>query len=136
MASILCLGLLGLSLASADRNACGKPEFRKFPYCDHKLSTKARVEDFVGRMTLAEKIQILGNGQQQGVPRLGMDMIYYGEGLHGVFCGCATNPSDGSSGCATAFPNPTSLGASFNRTLWYKIGRVIGTGDSSFCTLG
>lgn len=104
---------------------CTTYPFSHYPYCDSSLSVDERVKDLLARMTLAEKIDITASNQH-GVPRLGIRNIIYGEGLHGVFAGCAEPASNSSTGCPTDFPNPTALASSFDRDLWRKIGFTIG----------
>jgi xylan 1,4-beta-xylosidase len=106
-------------------NTCHEYPYSHYPYCDSTLSIPERVKDLLSRMTIEEKISMTATGNS-GVPRLGVGSIDYSEGLHGVFAGCVPPGSPDSTGCATAFPNPTGLAASFDRDLWRKIGFTIG----------
>lgn len=106
-------------------NTCGTEPSQSLPFCRKSLPLSDRVDDLIGRLNLSEKIAIMSNSNN-GVPRLNIQKIEYSEGLHGVFAGCAAKPAPGSTGCPTSFPNPTGMGASFNRTLWRAVANVIG----------
>jgi beta-glucosidase-like glycosyl hydrolase len=56
-------------------------------------------------------------------------MNRWNEALHGVQNGCAdpTTPSDKAKHCPTSFPAAISTAASINRTLFYMIGKTVGT---------
>jgi beta-glucosidase-like glycosyl hydrolase len=50
-----------------------------------------------------------------------------GNCIHGVQSRCAPLNADGTNGrCPTSFPNPNTLGATFNKTIWKAMGKVIG----------
>ncbi len=115
---------------------CDQPPFSSYPFCDTALPTAARVADAVSRMTLQEKIVTMTgafgspfvgcDGGGGGVPSLGVDsMPNHSECLHGVASGCTA--WNGTVLCPTLFPNGQLLGAAFNRTLWKRVGAVIGT---------
>lgn len=95
-----------------------------FAYCDSSLPYPARVKDLVGRMTLAEKILQLGD-RAQGVGRIGLPKYgWWSEALHGIaVTGHATYFGDVVP-AATSFPNVILAAASFNESLWKKIGQV------------
>ena len=114
---------------------CDKQPWAAFPMCDETLGLEARVTDMLSRMPLKEKIDAMygafgspfvecdGNG---GIPSLGLNggMPNFSECLHGVAFGCTK--VNGTEICPTLFPNGQLLGASFNRTLFRNVGRVIG----------
>lgn len=88
-----------------------------FPFQDPTAPVALRVEDLIGRLTTAEKIDQLGM-DTQGVPRLGIPRYqWWNEALHGV----ARN------GIATVFPQAIALAATWNPELHYRIAEVIST---------
>ena len=99
------------------------------PYCSPALPAAARAADLLQRMAPVEKAAMLA-ASNNGVPRLGVPPLRYGEALHGVLsgCGAAAPPAGGfaSTGCPTSFPTALALGASFNRSLWRAVGEAIG----------
>jgi beta-glucosidase-like glycosyl hydrolase len=115
--------------------ACTSAPWASFPFCDSTLPTAARIEDALSRMPLHEKINAMyrdfgspfvtcaGN---TGIPSLGINggLPNYSECLHGVASGCTT--VNGTKLCPTLFPNGALLGATWNRTLFAAVGRVIG----------
>ena len=121
----------GLCLDAGTAASCAEPPLAGLPYCDAALPTEARVADLVPRLQPVEAAALL-SVSNNGVPRLGIPPLRFGEALHGVVSGCgapSTNPDTGytSSGCPTSFPTGLALGATFNRSLWALVGRAIGT---------
>ncbi|RRT80906.1 hypothetical protein B296_00007742 [Ensete ventricosum] len=104
-----------------------------FAYCDSSLPYPARVKDLVGRMTLVEKILQLGD-RGQGVGRIGLPKYgWWSEALHGIaVTGHATYFGDVVP-AATSFPNVILSAASFNESVWKKIGQV--AVHLTFCVL-
>ena len=94
-------------------------------FCDSSQPAAARVKDLISRMDLGEKTLVL-NGDNPGVPRLGVPPFSGGDSLHGVG-GCGASSGNGSTGCGTSFPHALALAATFNRTLWRMVGDAIGT---------
>ena len=81
-------------------------------------SLKDRVNDAVGRMTLAEKVGNLDTGAN-AIPSLGLSAYnWWSEASTGVASGRNTQ--------TTKFAFPITTGMSFNRTLWQLTGRQIG----------
>jgi len=77
---------------------------------------KARADDLIRRMSLAEKVAQLKNAAP-AIPRLGLPSYdYWNEALHGV----ANN------GAATVFPQAIGGAASWNPVLFREEGRIIG----------
>jgi beta-glucosidase len=77
---------------------------------------KARADDLIRRMSLAEKVAQLKNAAP-AIPRLGLPAYdYWNEALHGV----ANN------GAATVFPQAIGGAASWNPALFREEGRIIG----------
>ena len=111
---------------------CMLPETKSFAFCDVSKSTQERVKDLLGRLTLKEKIGLLGatpgSGNDcalidAGVPRLGiLPYAYLVEVTDGVTSRCLDGHDHK---CSTNFASAAMLAASFNRTLWYTKGTVI-----------
>jgi beta-glucosidase len=69
----------GFAQSSVQGTAASKP-----PYLDYTLPVDVRVNDLVSRLTLDEKISLLGE-TEPAIPRLGIGKYHYGnEALHGV----------------------------------------------------
>ena len=80
---------------------------------------KARADDLIRRMSLAEKVGQLQGGMSgaPGIQRLGLPGYnYWNEALHGV----ANN------GIATVFPEPVGMASTFNPELLHQAGHVVG----------
>ncbi|KAG0469715.1 hypothetical protein HPP92_016415 [Vanilla planifolia] len=105
-------------------------------YCDRSLSYADRVADLIGRMTLDEKIAQLGD-QALGAPRIGLPKYnWWSEILHGVsWVGHGTYFGDIVPG-ATSFPTVILSAASFNQSMWKKIGQVASTEARAMYNLG
>ncbi|MEO6996150.1 MAG: glycoside hydrolase family 3 C-terminal domain-containing protein, partial [Lacunisphaera sp.] len=83
---------------------------------DPSRPLRARADDLIRRMALAEKVSQLKNAAP-AIPRLGLPAYdYWNEALHGV----ANN------GFATVFPEPVGAAASWNPELFHREGNVIG----------
>jgi beta-glucosidase len=93
------------------------PEITEPPiWRDASKPLKARADDLIRRMSLAEKVAQLQNGAP-GIPRLDLPAYnYWNEALHGV----ANN------GNATVFPEPVGAASSWNPELFHQEGNVIG----------
>lgn len=86
-------------------------------YKNSKLPIDARVKDLVSRLTLEEKINLLGY-QSKAVPRLGIPAYnWWNEALHGV----------ARAGEATIFPQAIGMAATFNDDLLKQVSNVIST---------
>jgi beta-glucosidase len=89
----------------------------KLLYKDATLPVDVRVKDLVSRLTLQEKVSLLGY-QSQAVPRLGIPAYnWWNEALHGV----------ARAGDATVFPQAIALAATFNDSLAKAESDVIST---------
>lgn len=99
---------------------------KEMPFCDASLPIPARVKDLISRLTLDEKMGLLGpdvkrkplidacSFMDSGVPRLGIPRYtHLVEDNSGAGGTCIAKHK-----CPTNFPGPTGLAASFNRTLW------------------
>ena len=86
-------------------------------YKDANAPIDTRVSDLVGRMTLLEKIELVGGNSFSTKPnaRLGIPELKMTDGPVGVRWGQGT----------TAFPAGVSMGASFNRKLVYDMAEAM-----------
>lgn len=86
-------------------------------YKDAGQSIDTRVKDLVSRLTLDEKVSLLGYNSK-AVPRLGIPAYnWWNEGLHGV----------ARAGIATIFPQAIGMAATFNDDLLKEVSTVIST---------
>eukprot|EP00051_Salpingoeca_urceolata_P028265 m.485929 g.485929 ORF g.485929 m.485929 type:complete len:823 (-) comp24071_c0_seq1:75-2543(-) len=140
----LCSAVVLLALALADAKtvpatnktvetrAC-QPPHDTYPFCNHKLSITDRVNNLISLLEVDEKPLFLtareGGGGSPGpgpaVPRLGVPEYDWGVNcIHGVQTSCID--VDGTVYCPTSFPNPVNYGYTFNTSLFYELGSVIG----------
>ena len=115
--AVWCLG------AAPPPRACAPPH-DSYPFCDATLPKEERVNDLIQRLQLHEKPRLLVARQSpdSNISRLGIPEYDWGTNcVHGVQSRCAPGGP-----CATSFPNPNALGATFNRTLWKQMGRTMG----------
>ena len=86
-------------------------------YKDMSKPLDERVHDLVSRLTLEEKVSLLGYNSKP-VPRLGIPAYnWWNEGLHGV----------ARAGEATIFPQAIGMAATFNDSLVKQVSTVIST---------
>lgn len=126
----LLLSLLLILPTTPQNNfACDQrsPETSQYPFCNITLSYEDRAKDLVSRLTLQEKVQQLVN-HAAGVSRLGIPPYeWWSEALHGVSdVGFGVRFNATVPG-ATSFPAVILSAASFNETLWLKMGQVVST---------
>jgi len=88
------------------------------PYQDPKTPVEDRVADLLGRMTLQEKITLLGGGGMatKPIPRLGIPAFKMSDGPMGTRC----------YGPSTAYPNGVILAATWDVDHALKVGQSIG----------
>jgi beta-glucosidase len=85
------------------------------PFRDTHRSRPARVDDLVHRLTIPEKIGLLGM-DSAAVPRLGVPAYHWwSEGLHGI----------ARDGVATVFPQAIGLAATWDQTLHHQVAGII-----------
>ena len=83
---------------------------------DPSKALNKRINDLIGRLSLAEKVAQLQN-DAPAIPRIGLPAYnYWNEALHGV----ANN------GNATVFPEPVGMASTWNPELLHQEGTVIG----------
>lgn len=86
-------------------------------YMDSSLPVAKRVDDLVGRMTLAEKVSQMQN-HAVAIPRLDVPAYdWWSEGLHGI----------ARSGYATVFPQAIGLAATWDTPLMDEVATTIST---------
>ena len=105
------------------------PPHDKYAFCDSSLPMPHRVDDLIQRLTLDEKpfLLVARESPLGSIPRLGIpEYDWGGNCIHGVQSRCGYG-SDGSERCPTSFPDPNFLGATFNTSVWRRMGEVIGT---------
>lgn len=132
--------LLSARPAIAQPHACDNktdPNLSNYPFCNTSLTYSERAKDLVSRLTLQEKVQQLVN-TASGIPRLGVPAYeWWSEALHGV-----SNTGPGVHFNATTVPGATSFpavilsAASFNASLWYKLGQVVSTEARAMYNVG
>jgi beta-glucosidase len=85
------------------------------PFYDPKLPLEKRIDDLVLRLSLEEKVSLMGM-DSRAIPRLGIASYrWWNEALHGL-----------ANGTATVFPNPTGLAAAWDVNLHYQMATAIG----------
>ncbi|KAH6766468.1 beta-xylosidase 2 [Perilla frutescens var. hirtella] len=98
---------------------------KTLPFCRPDLRAEERVKDLIGRLTLQEKVRLLGNNAA-AVPRLGIKGYeWWSEALHGVSNVGPGTRFGGAFPGATSFPQVINTAASFNASLWEEIGKVV-----------
>ncbi|CAH8328818.1 unnamed protein product [Eruca vesicaria subsp. sativa] len=126
----LLIASLVSSLCESQKNfACDRndPATAKYGFCKASLSYEARAKDLVSRLSLKEKVQQLVN-KATGVPRLGVPPYeWWSEALHGVSNVGPGVRFNGTVPGATSFPAVILTAASFNTSLWLKMGEAVST---------
>jgi beta-glucosidase len=103
----------------------------EFPFRDSKLPMEERIADLLGRLTVDEKISLMGGSPR--IPRLGLKFSGQVEGLHGLALG---GPGHWEGRDAekhykqplptTTFPQERGLGNTWDTDLLQKIGALEG----------
>jgi beta-glucosidase len=106
------VAVISLLFASAASQAQQTPFYK-----DASQSIETRVKDLLSKLTLEEKISLLGY-QSQAIPRLGIPAYnWWNEALHGV----------ARAGEATIFPQAIGMSATFNDDLLKQVSTAIST---------
>lgn len=118
---LVTLVLIIASLPASCRAATTTSKFqgnRVAVYMNPKYSISKRVDDLLGRMTLKEKIELIGGNEfsTKPIPRLGIPALKMSDGALGVR---RWGPS-------TDFPCGTDLAATWDTTLISRVGKSIG----------
>ncbi|KAH9608566.1 hypothetical protein KSS87_004104, partial [Heliosperma pusillum] len=125
------------------------PDTKSYAFCNPQLPINQRAEDIVIRLSLDEKVAQLTNSAPP-IPRLGVPAYeWWSESLHGVsrhgrgFRFNATVDANGTFHygtvdvtAATMFPQIILTASSFDRQLWYRIARAIGTEARAMYNVG
>ena len=135
----MLVAILGLNVPSAPvLHGCLAANTTGLPFCNTALSFSVRAVDLRQRLTLSEKLCLLNASPNNhktdncsgAVPRLGLPAYNWAiEDLHGAGTEClsSTNANGTTSWhCPTIFPTLNVLAASFNDSLWQRVGEVIG----------
>ncbi|HEY0450345.1 glycoside hydrolase family 3 protein [Actinophytocola sp.] len=120
----LLAALLATALAAPAQAAPG------YPFRDPRLPLEKRIDDLLGRLTLAEKISLL-HQYQPAIPRLGIGRFKTGtEALHGLAWSTDVHstPDPGAvrTATATVFPQALGLGSTWDPKLVEQVGAVVG----------
>lgn len=91
---------------------------------DPAINKEQRLDDLIARMTLDEKVDVLGNNTQ--VPRLGIQASGSVEGLHGIVLGGPTY-GDRANTPTTGFPQAYGLGETWDTDLIHRVATYIST---------
>lgn len=91
---------------------------------DPAVNEEQRLDDLIARMTLDEKVDVLGNNTQ--VPRLGIQASGSVEGLHGIVLGGPTY-GDRANTPTTGFPQAYGLGETWDTDLLHRVATYIST---------
>ena len=112
---VLITGLARMAAAQAD-----------YPFRDPKLGDDQRIADLLGRLTLEEKLTLLGDHPK--IPRLGIVFSGQVEGLHGLALGGPGGWGGGGKQPlpTTTFPQEKGLGATWDPDLLKKIATLEG----------
>ncbi|PWZ39191.1 putative beta-D-xylosidase 7 [Zea mays] len=136
--ALLLLALsFSLAVASDPMFSCGPSSAsRAYPFCDRSLPAARRAADLVSRLTVAEKVSQLGD-EAAGVPRLGVPPYkWWSEGLHGLAFWGHGMRFNGTVSAVTSFPQVLLTTASFDESLWFRIGQAIGREARALYNLG
>ena len=108
--------LVGISLTvTTAAHAQTSGSAARVPYLDESLPFTQRVDDLVGRMTLAEKVSQMKDVADP-IDRLGVPAYnWWNEGLHGV----------ARAGLATSFPQAIGFAATWDSSLVFRMATVI-----------
>ncbi len=112
---------LGLLLPLAAVTAAAQTNY---PFQNPDLSMEERVNNVLSLMTLEEKVNFLT--QRPGVPRLGIPIVGWVEGLHGVAAGRPGNWGRRGPTPTTTFPQSIGLGETWDPEIVRQAGAVEG----------
>lgn len=108
------------------KDVCTGEKVKNLPFCDMGKSIPERVADYVKRVPLADKAQMMVNGAAP-FDDLSIPAYQWGsEGLHGPLQPCVCTPDNKTCRCPTSFPCPSALGTAFNDSLYFMIGQADG----------
>jgi beta-glucosidase len=85
LCSVVCAQTGAPSVTAPSKSAANSGTTKLLPYQDAKLPVEERITDLIGRMTLDEKLAMMGTDPT--IPRLGIVGTNHVEGLHGLALG-------------------------------------------------
>ena len=95
------------------------PALNKFPFCNTSLTIDQRVADLVGRLASKEKPALMTARHSAPIHSLGIPAYDWGvNSIHGIQTSCGTR-------CATNYPLPVAIGATFNMSLVQSLSRMM-----------
>ena len=125
--SMLGFALFKLEPAYAALEPCLEPDVASLPFCDTNLPHRERAKDLVSRLNTTEKYHQLVNSAP-AIDKLHIDPYqWWTESLHGVLSDCT---EDGR--CATSYPMPIGIGATFNMKLVKQMASQVSTEGRRF----
>ncbi len=97
-----------------------------YPFRNQKLDREARISDLLSRLTLDEKISLMGG--QPKIPRLGLEFSGQVEGLHGLALGGPAHWEGRGKNVlpTTTFPQERGLGNTWDPALMQQVGALEG----------
>jgi len=130
LAALVSLSLLpssAFALGSTKARPAATADPAALPFRNPDLPLQQRIDDLVGRLTLAEKVSLL-HQFQPAIPRLGIKVFRTGtEALHGV---AWTTDYDNGGAVVTAegtvFPQAVGLASTWDPKLIKQVGSVVG----------
>jgi beta-glucosidase len=125
--------IMGLALVAATLAVPAGAGAADYPFRDHRLPLQVRVDDLLGRLTLAEKVAML-HQYQPAVPRLGIGVFKAGtEALHGVaWSNDYHHNGDQVYADGTVFPQAVGLASSWDPALVRQVGGAVGAEARGF----
>jgi hypothetical protein len=102
------------------RRACsGDGDPQRYRFCDTSLPAAERAADLVSRLTLDEKPALMTARHSAPIDRLGVPAYDWGvNSIHGNQVQCGTR-------CATNYPLPIGVAASWNRSLVFALSNMM-----------
>ena len=95
-----------------------------YPFQDANLPIEQRINNVVSLMTLSEKVEFLT--QSPGVPRLGIRVVGWAEGLHGIALGTPGNWGRSNPITTTTFSQSIGLGETWDADILRAAGAIEG----------
>ena len=98
-----------------------------YPFRNPHLPLEKRIDDLIGRLTLAERVSLL-HQYQVAIPRLDIPLFKTGtEALHGIAWSCDYNNNGNVvDASGTVFPQGVGLGCTWDPDLLRQVGDVVG----------
>lgn len=121
------LGAPGMCLDVGSARAPCAPgsDFASLPYCNQTLAVEERVEDMLARMSFHEALQQT-QANSAGAPSIGLPPWGESDFTHGAGSPFTWTYDATRSHGLVVYPAASSVGQSFNRTLWREVGLAVG----------